>query len=160
MAGKLEKQLKKKHAFATPQQAVVIGLLRTSDLVQYRRTQFLREYQLTQAQYNVLRILRGQAAPLPCLEIADRMITMVPAITSLIDRLEQRKLVKKVRSRKDRRVWLVSITAAGKTLLAKIDRPLLDHEANLCRGLSKTECKQLADLLERARSGLEQNEPA
>ena len=156
MIGKLEKQLKKQRGFASPQQAVVIGLLRTNDLVHYRRKQFMQQFGLTPPQYNALRILRGAGQPLPCLEIADRMITMVPAITNLIDRLEDRKLVKKQRCDQDRRVWYVSITEAGKKLLAQVDKPLLEHESGLCRGLNKTECRQLVELLEKMRTGLEQ----
>lgn len=155
MAGKLEKQLKKKRQFDTPQQAVVIGLLRTHDLVHYRRSQFLREFGLTQPQYNVLRILRGEGQPLPSLEVAQRMITMVPAITRLIDRLEQADLVKKERCSNDRRVWNVSITDLGLKRLAELDEPIFDFEKQLCRGLTIAECKTLTDLMEKARSGLE-----
>ena len=92
---------------------------------------------------------------LSCLEIADRMITMVPAITGLIDRLEVRKLVKKERCSNDRRVWHVSITSEGKKLLAGIDKPFLDLETGMCRGLTVAECRQLSGLLEKVRNGLE-----
>ena len=155
MAGKLERQIKKRNPFASPQQAAVLGILRTADMMQYRRAQFLRDYELTQPQYNVLRILRGEGKPLPSLEIANRMITMVPAITALIDRLEARKLVSRERSRKDRRVWLVNLTETGKKLLAKIDEPLLELEDLLCAGLNVKECQKLVQLLEQTRAALD-----
>lgn len=160
MAGKLEQQIKKKRAFDSPQQAVVVGLMRTNDQFQYRRNRLLREFQLTPAQYNILRILRGEGKPLPCLEIADRMITPVPAITGIVDRLEEGKFVKKERSSKDRRVWNVSVTAAGKKLLAELDKPVQELEIGLCRGLTKRDCRQLEELLEKAREGLSQREEA
>ena len=80
---------------------------------------------------------------------------MVPAITGLIDRLEDRGLVKKERCSEDRRVWHVSITAAGSKLLARIDEPFLDLETGMCSGLTVAECRQLSKLLEKVRNGLE-----
>ena len=155
MAGKLEKQLKKKRGFDSPQQETVLGLLRTNDLMQYHVAQLLRQYELTQPQYNILRILRGEGTPLPCLEIADRMITMVPAITGLIDKLEKRKLVFRERCSKDRRVWFVHLTDSGKKLLARLDKPVLDLYQDLCGGLTKTECREMSRLMEKARDHIE-----
>lgn len=152
MAGKLEQQLKKRRGFDSVQQTAVVGLLRTNDLFQYRFGQLFREFGLTQPQYNVLRILRGEGAPLPCLEIAARMITIVPAITSLIDKLEKRKLVARDRCTEDRRVWYVSLTAAGSKLLDEMDTPVMEMHSQLCKGLTGAECKQLVELLEKARA--------
>lgn len=154
MAGKLETELRKKQGFDSPQQSVVIGILRTNDLFQYRFARLFRLFELTQPQYNILRILRGEGKPLPCLEIADRMITMVPAITSLIDKLELRGLVSRERSTKDRRVWYVTLTAAGKTLLAELDEPVMALHARLCSPLTKAECEQLANLMEKVRGSV------
>lgn len=154
MSGQLEQELKKKGSFDSVQQSVVIGMLRTYDLFQYRQAQFFREYGLTQPQYNVLRILRGAGTPLPCLEIADRLITKVPAITSLIDKLEKRQLVERARCSRDRRIWYVSLTAAGAKLLKKMDAPVLQQHAELCAGLSEPECVQLTALLDKARAPL------
>lgn len=137
--------------FSTVQQAVVVGMLRTHDVFQYRMAQFFREYGLTQPQYNVLRILRGAGEPLPSLTVADRLITKVPAITSLIDKLEKRGLVARHRCTRDRRVWYVSLTDDGTALLKTLDRPVGDNHQVLCQGLSDRECEQLAILLEKAR---------
>lgn len=151
MAAKSANELKKPRGFATPQQAAVVGLLRTNDLYQYRFGQLFREYGLTQPQYNVLRILRGEGEPLPCLEVAARMITVVPAITSLIDKLEKRGLLTRERCTVDRRVWYVALTAAGTKLLKQMDAPVMAMHEMLCKGLSPSECQQLIGLLEKAR---------
>lgn len=149
---------KQRGRFDSPQQAVVVGMLRTNDLFQYRFGRLLRGYGLTQPQYNVLGILHGGGRPLPCLEIAHRMITIVPAITSLIDKLEKRELVTRQRCHKDRRVWYVSLTDAGKKLVAQMDAPVASLHQELCSGLTKTDCRQLVQLLEKARQPLEREE--
>ena len=59
---------------------------------------------LSLKQHNVLRILRRAANEgLPTLEVAARMIEQAPAITRLLDKLEAQGLIRRERSRKDRR---------------------------------------------------------
>src|SRR3954453_4808890 len=89
----------------TEQQAV-LDLFRTSDRMQHRFARLFREYGLTPSQYNILRILRAEGKAMPCLEIAQRTITVVPGITGLIDRLENANppLVSRLRSEEDRRI--------------------------------------------------------
>ncbi len=152
--GKLQHDLKKRGPFESIQQEVVISLLRTNDQFQYRFTQLFKEFELTRPQYNILRILRGEGTPLPSLEIASRMITVAPAITSLIDALEKRELVKRKRCTKDRRVWYVELTSKGERLVGKIDEPNLKMHSQLVGHLSKKECLQVLEILEKAREGI------
>ena len=52
----------------TPQeQEAMLAIMRTSDLLENRLARLLREHGLTLSQYNVLRILRGEGKPMPCL---------------------------------------------------------------------------------------------
>src|SRR5512142_309165 len=95
----LQRELKKKRPFESPEQEAILNILRTNDQFQVRFTRLLRPYGLTPSQYNVLRILRGEGQPLPILEIAARTITVVPGITGLIDRLEQAGFVKREQCR-------------------------------------------------------------
>ena len=81
--GRLQRELKKKRPFESAEEEALLNLWRTHDRFQIRFARFFREFGLTSSQYNVLRILRGEGKPLPCLEIADRLITAVPAITGL-----------------------------------------------------------------------------
>lgn len=134
----------------------MLNLLRTADKLQFRLGRFFRSFGLTQSQYNVLRILRGQGSPLPSLEIANRMVTAVPAITALIDRLESAGLVKRDRSAQDRRVVYVSITDKALNKLAEIDQPLAELHRKLLGHMKPPELQQLSHLLERARQPLEE----
>jgi DNA-binding MarR family transcriptional regulator len=153
--GKLQHDLRKREAFANVEQEAVLGLFRTSDRMQHRFARLFREYGLTPSQYNILRILRGEGKPMPCLEIAQRTITVVPGITGLIDRLEEAKLVSRERSQEDRRVVNVSITPAGEEVLKRLDEPLLELHRKLLAHFSAQELAELARLLEKARQGCE-----
>jgi len=148
---RLQRELKKKDPFDSDEQEAVLNILRTSDQFQNRLGRLLREYGLTSSQYNILRILRGAGEPLPSLEIAGRMIQVVPAITGLIDRLEKQELVERCRCTEDRRVVYVNITEKALRLLSQIDEPLGELHHKLIGHLKKSELKQLSSLLERAR---------
>ena len=150
-SSRLQHELKKKHPFESAAQEAVINILRTSDQFQNRLGRLLREYGLTPSQYNILRILRGAGEPLPSLEIADRMIQVVPAITGLIDRLEKQEFVQRCRCTEDRRVVYVNITEKASKLLSQIDEPLEQLHQKLIGHLKKSELKQLSALLEKAR---------
>jgi len=150
-SSQLQHELKKKHPFESNAQEAVINILRTSDQFQNRLGRLLREYSLTPSQYNILRILRGAGEPLPSLEIAGRMIQVVPAITGLIDRLEKQELVQRCRCTEDRRVVYVNITEKALKLLSQIDEPLMQLHHKLIGHLKKSELKQLSSLLEKAR---------
>jgi DNA-binding MarR family transcriptional regulator len=150
----LMRDLKKRRPFESEEQEVVISLLRTNELFQHRFGQLLRGYGLTQPQYNILRILRGEGRELPSLEIAERMISVVPAITNLLDKLEKRGLVERERYKRDRRVWHVHLTPGGAELLDKLDEPNLDMHKTLVGHLKTPERKQLLALLEKARASV------
>lgn len=148
---RLQAELKKKHAFDSLEQEATLNILRTSDQIQNRLGRLLREYGLTPSQYNVLRILRGEGHPLPCQDIVERMIQVVPAMTGLLDRLEKQELISRERSRTDRRVIYVSLTPSGKAVLSRLDRPIHALHHQLLGHLSPGELQQLSQLLEKAR---------
>jgi MarR family transcriptional regulator, 2-MHQ and catechol-resistance regulon repressor len=150
-ASRLQQELKKKKPFASAEQEAILNILRTSDWLDNRLGRLFREYGLTNSQYNVLRILRGEGKPLPSLEIADRMIQVVPAITGLIDRLEQQCLVVRRRCTEDRRVVFVEITDKALGILKEIDKPLDQLHKQLVGHLSVAELTGLSRLLEKAR---------
>jgi MarR family transcriptional regulator, 2-MHQ and catechol-resistance regulon repressor len=155
MSGNLQREIKKRRPFESPEQEAMLNLVRTNDRFQFRFARLFREHGLTPSQYNVLRILRGEGKPLPCLEIADRMIAAVPAITGLIDRLEALNLVSRDRSTEDRRVVFVEITPKALDLLARLDQPVDDLHKKLISHLTRAELRELSRLLEKARLSLE-----
>ena len=154
-SGSLHQQLKKQKPFDSPQQEAMLSILRTSDLLENRLARLLRQHDLTPSQYNALRILRGAGKPLPCLEVANRMIQVAPAITRVIDQLVARALIEKHQSPEDRRVFLVGLTTRSRRLLKKLDSPIQNLHQSLMGHLSRTDLKRLIQLLESARQGID-----
>lgn len=130
-----------------------VALLKTADNVGQEAEQLLRSQGLTGAQYNVLRILRG-AEPhgLPCRGIADRMISHDPDMTRLLDRMEKRRLITRMRQTDDRRVVKTRITRDGLELLKTLDQPVRELHKRQFRHMTAARLKILAQLLEEARA--------
>lgn len=152
MADRLQREIGKKRPFASPHQEAALNLLRTNDQMQIRFARLFRKFGLTPAQYNILRILRGEGAPLPILEIAQRTVTVVPGITGLIDRLERAGFVERRRCPEDRRIIRVALTAKGTKILAELDMPVLHLHEELLGHLTGRELEELTHLLEKARA--------
>jgi MarR family transcriptional regulator, 2-MHQ and catechol-resistance regulon repressor len=152
--GRLQRELKKKRPFESAEEEALLNLWRTHDRFQIRFARFFREFGLTSSQYNVLRILRGERKPLPSLEIADRLITAVPAITGLIDRLEATELITRDRSTDDRRVVFVAISPKGLDKINAMDAPLAALHKEMIGHLPRTELVELSRLLEKARASV------
>src|SRR5262245_24291838 len=95
----LQHELRKKHPFDSAEQEASLNLVRTQDHVQHEFSRLFEAHGASGPQYNVLRILRGTGGDgLPCLEIAAQMVTRMPDITRLVDRLERAGLVRRGRT--------------------------------------------------------------
>jgi len=148
---KLRQEIGKRQPFDLLEQEAILNILRTSDIFHNQFGRLFREYGVTPSQYNVLRILRGEGKPMPSLEIADRMVQVVPAITGLIDRLEAQDLVKRKRCTEDRRIVFIEITSKALSLLKEVDEPELNLHRKLIGHLNSEELSTLSRLLEKAR---------
>jgi len=146
-------EIKQTKPFASKEEEVSLNLQRTAEALRWAIVETLKPYELTPVQYNVLRILRGAGEQgLMCSEISERLITKDSDITRLLDRLENRGLVKRSRDAKDRRVIIAFITAEGLNLLAELDEPVSMASRNQLGHLGAELLEQLNALLVLARS--------
>lgn len=129
-----------------------LAIIGTAEDLQRGFSELFKTHDLSPAQYNVLRILRG-AGPdgLTCGGISERLVQHDPDVTRLLDRLEKRALIERHRDQKDRRVVRTAITPTGLELLAQLDEPVdALHEQQLGH-LSEAQLDELITLLEAAR---------
>lgn len=151
----LQGEIHKKRPFELPEQEAMLNIVRTSCALATDFERLFRAHGLTDAQYNVLRILRGEGARMPSLSIAQRTVTRVPDITRLVDRLEAAGLVERERCPEDRRVVYVSITRKGLRKLADLDQPVVELHKSQLGHMSEKELRALSELLVKARAGAE-----
>ena len=99
----------------------IISILKTSAFISEILLSGLKPYEISEQQFNVLRILRGQKGIAANLStVQDRMVHKMSNTTRLIDKLIQKKLVKRNVCVKNRRKIELFITEDGLDLLKKI----------------------------------------
>jgi DNA-binding MarR family transcriptional regulator len=137
---------------AKAQADAFVAVVGVAEDLQRGFSDLFKAHDLSFAQYNVLRILRG-AGPdgLTCGGVSERLVQHDPDVTRLLDRLEKRALIERHRDQKDRRVVRTAITPVGLELLAQLDEPVdAVHEQQLGH-FSDSQLTELIALLEDAR---------
>jgi len=151
----LATDIKKRRPFESPEEEAYLNLWRTFAMLAEGFDRLVRERGLCATHYNVLRILAGERSAgndgVPVLEVRERLITRVPDITRLVDKLVELALVERVRTESDRRLVLLSITPKGERLVAELRQPILDLHGRQLGHLGKSDLTTLTALLERAR---------
>jgi DNA-binding MarR family transcriptional regulator len=145
---------KGKRRVGSPEEAAFLDLLRTTDMLSRGLVRILKAVDVSATQYNVLRILRGSPAGLPCGEIGNRMITRDPDVTRLLDRLERRGLISRCRETEDRRTVMARITPDGLKLLARLDAPVQATHRQQLGHLGTKRLRALTELLAVSRGQL------
>ena len=101
---------------------------------------------LTGTQLGVLEAILHKG-PLTHRELGRKLLISAGNMTDVVDKLEGRGLVRRVRDAADRRQVRVELTARGKALIGKV---FPRHAANIARamgGLDKTQLRRLGSLL-------------
>ena len=100
------------------------NLIRVHERLTGEFATLFRQHGVSQAQYNVMRVLR-EAPPegAPCQYIGARLLSKVPDVTRLIDRMVASDLVRRERCERDRRIVLVNLTSKGREIHERIDSP-------------------------------------
>jgi DNA-binding MarR family transcriptional regulator len=137
---------------STVEETVFLNLLRTADALQAELAIVLKPAGLSPTQFNVLHILRGAGEyGLTSRDVGSRMITRDPDLTRLLDRLEARKLVGRLRCDKDRRRVYSRIMPEGLALLQQYDDPVQARLREMLAHLGAAKLDQLTQLLVDAR---------
>lgn len=136
--------------FRNEYQKTVVNLIFTYNWMNEKTKQIFERGDITQQQYNILRILRGAGKPLSTLQIRQRMLDKMSDTSRIVDRLVKKELVQKVICKTDRRLVDVTITDAGLQLLDQLDSYNEEMDA-LLGNITEEEAKMLNHLLDKIR---------
>jgi DNA-binding MarR family transcriptional regulator len=155
MGTDLREELRQRRPFTGLEQEAQLSVVRTASLLVDAFEQMLRPYGITATQYNVLRILRGAEPDGLCRnELRDRMLTRMPDVTRLLDRMEEAKLVSRTRDSEDRRQVYTRITPKGLRLLDDVEDEVSAEHMRRFHHLGKAQLRTLIDLLKAVREKL------
>lgn len=144
-------EIQQKKDFQSEWHKLRVNLLITNGWLKNQIKDFMDQFDITQQQFNILRILRGaKGEPLSTNQLSERMIDKMSDASRIVDRLIAKGLARKNTAPSDRRKIQVYITEEGEYLLSTIDTKIksLDGKMN---GLTSDEAMVLNGLLEKLR---------
>ncbi len=147
---KIEKELESK--FRNIAHKSMVNLLYTGLALQNFSQEFFKKQEISQQQFNVLRILRGQYPEAASIGlIKERMLDKNSDASRIVERLRTKKLVSRKENKIDRRQKDVLITQKGLDLLAELDRFDTNFDT-IFSEFSEKELKKLNKTLDKIRS--------
>ena len=131
-------------------QKMSINIIYTANWLNEKMGRILATEDITQQQYNILRILRGSECPLSTLKIRERMLDKMSDTSRIVDRLIVKGLVEKTACIKDKRLVDITISKKGLQLLEKLDS-LNEHIDSILKGVSEKEAQAMNQILDKLR---------
>jgi DNA-binding MarR family transcriptional regulator len=146
----IEERLRTSQPIENQQERALLNILHTSNALRNHFAEYFKQHGLTEPQFNVLRILRGQhGKPMNLFEIGDRMVHRESNVSRIVDKLEAKGLVVRKEDETNRRRVDISIKPEGVAILESM-RPKLYAELDACfERLSSEELRTLNTLLDK-----------
>ncbi|HQO36291.1 MAG TPA: MarR family transcriptional regulator [bacterium] len=152
----LQKELGFQHPIENPLHAAMLSVVLTGSLLVKEGHRIMRPFGITDAQFNVLMLLKYQSenGELNQTTLGRMLLVNRSNITGLTDRLEQAGLVQRVMDATDRRVNRVRLTQEGRSVLDRSEQAYFARVKEIMGTLSEKENAQLNTFLERVRKQL------
>ncbi len=154
----LSKEIKMQCEINTKRHEALLNIVRTGSFIGKISDGFFSPFDLTEAQYNILVVLKLENKSLTQVEIGERLISSRANITLILDKMEKKGLVKRERIENDRRVLMVDLTAKGRKLVDAVEAKYVIEVERLMSSLTEAECKEMSRLLEKLRAALHRDE--
>lgn len=129
----------------------VLNIVRTANVLSIQGAALFREHGLTEAQFNVLFALKYKEREWTQSDLGRRLVVTRASVTSVLDKLEEKKLVKRSRVEGNRRIYHVNLTAKGLALVDRVEPIYRKDIHQVLDGLCQRDLRQLIGLLERVR---------
>jgi DNA-binding MarR family transcriptional regulator len=141
----------KQKEFKSEFNKVLINLMYSNNWLNQKQNKLFKPRGITSAQYNVLRILRGQYPKTATVNlIIERMLDRMSNASRIVEKLVSKKLVSRIQCPSDRRAVDIKINDSGLELLDKLDLEIEQMEISL-NSFSDEELKLMNGFLDRFR---------
>lgn len=125
-------------------QHIVTAIRQLVSSIHHNSSMLKKYYGLTGPQSEALRILDNKGA-MSSAALSRKLYVTPSNVTGIIDRLEKKGLVERIRKPRDRRVSLVTLTDKGRTLYQSLPASI---ESKLISGLDDMDLEQVTRLHE------------
>ncbi len=130
----------------------ILNIIHTANQIAAAGAAFFRRYDLTEAQFNVLFLLKHKKCDLTQSALSLRLVVTRASVTSVLDKLEEKGLVERVNVPGNRRIYHVRLTKKGQALIDEIEPFYREEVHDLLKDLTEKDCKALIRSLERVRA--------
>ncbi|HNZ17364.1 MAG TPA: MarR family transcriptional regulator [Candidatus Hydrogenedentes bacterium] len=132
----------------------MLGILRTATLASILAGKMLRQFGLTEAQFNVLFALKYKTRAITQVELGRRLVVTRATVTSVLDKLESKGYVERRDVPDNRRSYHVELTRAGRQVVDALEPVYRDTIHDVLGHLSESEVQRLIGMLEPVRARL------
>ncbi|MEW2914020.1 homoprotocatechuate degradation operon regulator HpaR [Leisingera sp. JC11] len=123
-----------------------IALLRARERVMGPIRSLLSGAGLTEQQWRVLRVVQ-ESGPIDPTQIAEKACLLLPSLTRILQKLEEKQLISRERDQEDRRRQVVQISAAGEKVITDNLEASLELMERTRRKMGAERYEALLDLL-------------
>ncbi len=148
----LEKEIKQK--INSPRHEALLNIVHTNNYLQKFSRLFFEDLGITEAQYNIMIIIKLENRKLTQVEISERMVSSRSNITSLIDKLQKKAYVRRLPMEGDRRVYQVELTSEGIKKLSEVEPLYVKTVEKIMGCFSVEESRRLSSLLVKIRENI------
>ncbi|HVA98257.1 MAG TPA: MarR family transcriptional regulator [Bacteroidia bacterium] len=147
----LEKEIKQSK-FKSEQHKMLLNILFTGSWLNNNSIKRFKPFGISPQQYNILRILRGQyPKPASVNLLIERMLDKNSNASRLVEKLRQKKFLKRVVCNEDRRSVNILITVSGLNLLNEIENEEKQEMKKMFSHITEKEAYELNRILDKFR---------
>ncbi len=149
---KLEQELKLAQPILSTHHELLLSIIRTASLVQKRSDIFFSQFGITDAQFNILMVLKyNGGVQVSQQDLSARLVVHKSNVVGLLDRLESSGLLSRKSDARDRRLNQIVLTPKGKKLVERVEGAYFDEIDRLMSALSAEETRAAIAALDQLR---------
>lgn len=117
--------------------------------------QFFRDKATTEAQFNVMLLLKHADHPMTQKELSERLLVDKSNLTGLVDRMEKANHLRRVKSEEDRRCYHLELTDQAEELLSELAGPYERLLKSVMNDFSDGELDSLVAMMNKLQKNLD-----
>ena len=150
----LQREIELNRDFRSPQEEALLAFVWSYQKMSKMSADFFKRFDLTETQFNALMIVADyQEEGIRQFELARRLLINRASTGALIDALEAKGWLQRVRAPDDRRAYQLVLTTSGTAMLNRFKPAYYALVDESMKGLEHHELRQLTELLGKFRNG-------
>jgi len=147
----LEQELRLERPMDDVEHEAVLSIVRTAGMLSLKGSLLFRQFDLTEAQFNVLFSLKYKETDWTQSDLGKRLVVTRASVTSVLDKLEAKGLVARKVVKGNRRIYHIELTADGRRLIDDVEPHYRRDIHDVMAGLDRKACEALIRGLEKVR---------